>query len=139
MTINELPPGHWLHFDETVEVPCDEDHEHMRGEHFVSGCSRCGSTTHIPGVKRVRVHGAVAPIITTNVIDHKTIVYACLMHEGVSYCKVEVEAKHHMSDPMQCKDSLVIQQPLTDAVITAFLADKLPGDVADHIEQEDVA
>lgn len=138
--------GLWLHFSEEREVVCGncdgtgiQQRDVLIASRVIrmkgNKCVACSGTRR----RRIKVTGAVSPIITTRITkDYHFMVDARVMHEGISYCAVEVEAKHHMIDPTQCKDSLVIQQPLVDAVIAAYLADELPGDVAKWITREEL-
>ena len=112
--------GLYLHFDEVREVMCERcDGTGLEGFMVYDGtedghaeegdCSCCHGT----GRKRVRVWGKVE------------VELACITGSEAYYRPVNigiVERSHR----------------LPSAVITAFLAGTLPGDVAQHITKEDL-
>lgn len=114
MNLNDLPLGPmYLTFAEEREVECGR----CKGNVMNQPTCRCGNT----GRKRIRVRGAV---------------------EVVS-CEVEnpgwdVTFRSRSFDVMPYQYQSHSTDGLITAVITAYLAGDLPGDVAKFIEREDV-
>lgn len=112
MNFNELR-GLWLHFDEEREVNCKV----CAGSgkpiwmHFHSNYGKACSACHGAKRKRVRVRGAVQVELDRG----ELVVF------GDNFC-LRASTK----------------RGLMDAVITAYLAGDLPGDVTEFITREDV-